>query len=60
MLAEATTTTLTQARDSQGFVPLKKDAKDGGEVAGRARKDIESKTKKRLISNKNFKPLLGE
>jgi prophage antirepressor-like protein len=42
MLGEATTTKLHRDRDSQGFEPLKKDAKDGGAVAGRTRKDIEA------------------
>jgi DNA-damage-inducible protein D len=40
MLAEATTTKLHRDRDSKGMTPLKKDAKDGGAVAGRTRKDI--------------------
>jgi len=57
MLAEATTTKLHRDRDSQGFAPLKKDAQDGGAVAGRTRKDIESQTGKPVISGKNFKPL---
>jgi len=48
MLAEATTTELTQTRDSYGFKPLKKDAKDGGSVAGRTRKDIEKITNKKV------------
>lgn len=52
MLGEATTTRLHQDRDSKGFKPLKKDAQDGGKVAGRTRKDIERKTGK-LIKNKN-------
>jgi DNA-damage-inducible protein D len=41
MLAEATTTTLHRDRDSRSMEPLRKDAKDGGAVAGRTRKDIE-------------------
>jgi DNA-damage-inducible protein D len=41
MLAEATTTKLHRDRDSFGFPLLKKDAQDGGAVAGRTRKDIE-------------------
>lgn len=57
MLAEATTTTLHRDRDSQGMEPLKQDAQDGGAVAGRTRKDIESHTGKPVISNKNFKQL---
>ncbi len=41
MLAEATTSKLHKDRDSKDFIKLKKDAKDGSEVAGRTRKDIE-------------------
>jgi hypothetical protein len=57
MLAEATTTKLHRDRDSQGFAPLKKDAQDGGAVAGRTRKDIEAQTGKPVISGENFKQL---
>ena len=59
MLAEATTTKLHRDRDSQGMVPLTKDAKDGGAVAGRTRKDIEQQTGKPVISSENFKQLTG-
>jgi hypothetical protein len=59
MLAEATTTKLHRDRDSQGMEPLKKDAKDGGAVAGRTRKDIELQTGKPVISTENFKQLAG-
>ncbi|MHB8848576.1 MAG: BRO-N domain-containing protein [Burkholderiales bacterium] len=55
MLGEATTTKLHRDRDSQGIEPLKKDAKDGGAVAGRTRKDIELQTGKPVISTENFK-----
>jgi len=34
-----------------GFKPLKKDAADGGAVAGRTRKDIERRTGRELILN---------
>jgi prophage antirepressor-like protein len=57
MLAEATTTKLHRDRDSQSMAPLKKDAKDGGAVAGRTRKDIERQTGKPVISTENFKQL---
>jgi len=57
MLAEATTTELHRDRDSQGMAPLKKDARDGGAVAGRTRKDIESQTGKPVVSGGNFKKL---
>ncbi len=57
MLAEATTTTLHRDRESQGMEPLRKDAKDGGAVAGRTRKDIERQTGKPVVSTANFKRL---
>lgn len=60
MLAEATTTKLHRDRDSQGMEPLKKDAKDGGAVAGRTRKDIELQIGKPVISKENFKQLTGK
>ena len=54
MLGEASTTRLTQVRDSQKFPNLKKDAKDGGDVAGSARKDIEHKLRKSIVSKDNY------
>jgi hypothetical protein len=59
MLGEATTTKLHRDRDSQGIAPLKKDAQDGGAVAGRTRKDIEAQSGKPVISTENFKQLKG-
>ena len=54
MLGEATTTKLTQGRDSKEFSELKTDAKDGGEVAGSARKKIAKKLGKSIISEENY------
>ena len=54
MLGEATTTRFTKDRDSRGFSPLKKDARDGGAVAGRTRKNIEKQSGKKVVSGKNF------
>ena len=45
MLGEATTTKLHRDRDSVGMATLKKDAKGGGAVAGRTRKDIEKQSR---------------
>jgi len=59
MLGEATTTKLHRDRDTKGFEPLKKDAKDGGAVAGRTRKDIEKQAGKPVVSSENFKALAG-
>jgi|SRR3989344_4137977 prophage antirepressor-like protein len=57
MLGEATTTEISKTRDSKGLSDLKKDAKEGGSVAGRTRKDIEIQTGKKVISKENFKVL---
>lgn len=54
MLGEATTTKLTQTRESQGLPALKKDAKDGGSVAGNARKEIEAKSGKKVFTKENY------
>lgn len=54
MLGEATTTELTQTRDSEGLPLLQKDAKEGGEVAGHARKEIETKTGKKITTKENY------
>ncbi len=54
MLGEASSTSFTQDRDSEGMQELKKDAQEGGDIAGRARRDIESRISKKVISEKNF------
>lgn len=54
MLGEATTTELARNRNSEGFLFLKKDAKDGGSVAGNARKEIETKTGKKVATKENY------
>lgn len=54
MLAEATTTKLTKDRDSEGLLPLRKDAGDGGRIAGNTRKEIERVGGSGVVSKKNF------
>ena len=54
MLGEAATTEITRNRDAQGFVESKHAAVEGGSVAGKARKDLESKTGKRVVSRQNY------
>ena len=54
MLGETTTTRLTRERDSQELTNLKRDAKDGGSVAGDTRRNIESKLGKGVVSPENF------
>ena len=55
MLGEATTTKLTRDRDSRGLPKLTRDAKEGGAVAGNARRDIEHRGTK-VISSHNDLP----
>jgi len=57
MLAETATTEISQTRQPKNFTENKKVAHIGGSVAGSARKDIESKTGKSAITNKNAKEL---
>jgi len=54
MLGEAATTEITRNCDAQGFVESKHAAVEGGEVAGKARKDLESRTGKRIVSRENY------
>ena len=53
MLAEATTTELTKTVNPQGLEENRKVAKEGGGIAGNARKEIEQKTGKSVITSKN-------
>ena len=53
MLAEATTTELTKAHNPFGLEQNKEIAKEGGSVAGNARKEIEGKTGKPVITSQN-------
>lgn len=52
MLAEATTTEISKATNPKNFTENKEVAHQGGAVAGNARKEIESKTGKPVISKK--------
>jgi DNA-damage-inducible protein D len=60
MLGEATTTKLHRDRDSHGLEPLKKDAQEGGAVAGSTRRDIEKRSGKPVATSDNFKVLAGK
>ncbi len=54
MLGEASTTRIAKAKDAEGFEQNKIAAKQGGEVAGHARKELESKTGESVVSEDNF------
>ena len=53
MLAEATTTELTRAQNPQGLTQNQAVAREGGGIAGNARKEIEARTGQPVITSKN-------
>src|SRR3989339_785845 len=57
MLGEASTTEIAQNKDAQEFVENKIAAKKGGGVAGRARKDLEKKSGRKVTSGINYKEI---
>jgi hypothetical protein len=57
MLAETATTEISYKRKPRDFEANKLIAREGGSVAGNARKEIESKTGKRVVTAKNAKLL---
>lgn len=57
MLAETATTEISHKREPKNLDENKIVAREGGSVAGNARKDIEAKTGKSVITNKNAKQL---
>lgn len=54
MLGERATTEIHRTENSQGVPKLKSDAKAGGNIAGNARKQLEKKIKKSIVSKNNF------
>ena len=56
-LAEATSTALHREHDSQGFGELQGDAREAGEVAGAARKDIETRLGRPVVTSENHQSL---
>ncbi|MBF6589881.1 MAG: hypothetical protein IVW57_05030 [Ktedonobacterales bacterium] len=49
-----------QERESQGFGELRRDAREAGEVGGAARRDIEARLGKPVVSPINYKQLRQE
>jgi hypothetical protein len=54
MLGEAGTTEIARRKDAQGFIDNRKAAKEGGTIAGDARKALEAKSGKRVVSKENY------
>ena len=57
MLAETSTTEISKAKNPKTFPENRQVAREGGTVAGNARKEIEAKTGKSVITSKNAKML---
>ena len=56
MLGEASTKEIAVNTDTQGFSENKKAAKAGGKIAGDARKQLELKSGKKVVSSDNYLP----
>ncbi len=54
MLGERSTTEIHRTENSQGVPKLKKDAITGGSIAGGARKKLEKRLKKSIVSKENY------
>lgn len=54
MLGERATTEIHRTEDSKGVPKLQKDAKTGGSIAGGARKKLEKRLGKSIVSKKNY------
>ena len=54
MLGERATTEIHRTEDSKGIPKLKSDAKAGGDIAGGARKKLEKRLKRSVVSKENY------
>ncbi len=57
MLGVRATTEIHRTENSRGVVKLKSDAVAGGTIAGGARKNLEKRLRRSVVSKKNFKQL---
>ena len=54
MLGEAATTEITRTRDTQGFPENQRAARAGGTVAGNARRELEKKSGRKVVTRDNY------
>jgi hypothetical protein len=54
MLGEAATTEITRTKDAQGLPESKTAAREGGTVAGNARRELEKKSGRKVVSRENY------
>jgi len=56
MLGEASTTAIVRTQNPKGFAQNKQAAREGGKIAGNARKALELKTGESVVSESNYLP----
>lgn len=56
MLGEASTTEIAKNKDTKGFEENKEAAKEGGNIAGNAKKELEEKSGKKVSTKDNYLP----
>ena len=54
MLGKAATTEIARNKDAQGFDPNKRAAQEGGTVAGSARRQLEAKSGRKVVTRQNY------
>ena len=58
MLGDASTTEIARNNDTLGFEANKKAAKEGGKIAGNARRQLEIKSGRKVVTKENFKHIV--
>ncbi len=54
MLGEASTTEIAKNKNTKGFTENKQASKEGGDVAGKARKDLEKRSNTKISTKENY------
>jgi DNA-damage-inducible protein D len=57
MLGEASTTEIAVQKEAQGFEENRDAARAGGKIAGNARKELEEKSGRKVVSSSNFRDI---
>jgi len=57
MLGEAATTEIARNKDAHGLPQNKRAAVEGGTVAGNARRELERKSGKKVVTSQNYKEI---
>ena len=54
MLGEASTKTITKSKNPKGFIHNKQTAREGGQIAGNARRELEKKSGVKVVNKENY------